>query len=98
MGGLGMETYITPHQNRRDVLISNSPAPAAPTKIDSRGLTRGGYRGYGESYDYTIPSGTIISGTNTVTINAISGSSGDAFLGPNFVSTLALVDCGHFLT
>lgn len=63
-----------------------SSAPAAPTKIDSRALTRGAYRGYGESYDYSIPAGTIVSGTNTITISAISGSSGDAFLSPNFVS------------
>ncbi|RPB16675.1 putative rhamnogalacturonate lyase A [Morchella conica CCBAS932] len=63
----------------------SSSTPAAPTKIDSRGLTRGAYRGYGESYDYTIPSGTIVSGTNTITINAVSGSSGDMFLSPNFI-------------
>ncbi|KAI1260620.1 polysaccharide lyase family 4 protein [Xylariaceae sp. FL1019] len=60
-------------------------APAAPTKIDSRGVTRGAYRGYGEVYEYTIPANTLVSGTNTVTINVISGSSGDEFLSPNVI-------------
>ena len=64
-------------------------APAAPTKIDSRGVTRGAYRGHGEIYDCTIPAGNLVSGTNTITINVISGSSGDDFLSPNVVSTLS---------
>lgn len=61
-------------------------APAAPTKIDSRGVTRGSYRGYGEVYDLIIPSGTLVSGSNTVTISVLSGSSGSTYLEPNFVS------------
>ncbi|KAI1425144.1 polysaccharide lyase family 4 protein [Xylaria sp. FL1777] len=60
-------------------------APAAPTKIDSRGVTRGAYRGYGEIYECSVPSGTLVSGTNTVTINVISGSSGDTYLSPNVI-------------
>jgi rhamnogalacturonan endolyase len=60
--------------------------PAAPTKIDSRGVTRGAYRGFGEVYDLTIPAGTLKSGANTITISAVSGSSGAGFLSPNFVS------------
>ncbi|KAJ2903795.1 hypothetical protein MKZ38_009361 [Zalerion maritima] len=58
---------------------------SAPTKIDSRGVTRGAYRGYGDVYDASIPSGYLVSGTNTITINVISGSSGDDFLSPNFI-------------
>ncbi|RAK71495.1 putative rhamnogalacturonase B [Aspergillus fijiensis CBS 313.89] len=60
-------------------------APAAPTNLDSRGVTRGAYRGLGEVYDVSIPSGTIVAGTNTITINVISGSSGDTYLSPNFI-------------
>jgi rhamnogalacturonan endolyase len=62
-------------------------APAAPTTIDSRGVTRGAYRGWGDVYDCSIPSGNLVSGTNTITINVISGSSGDDYLSPNVVST-----------
>lgn len=61
------------------------PAPAAPTNLNSRGVTRGAYRGNGEVYDITIPSGTLKTGSNTITINVISGSSGVTFLSPNFV-------------
>ncbi|RYP08665.1 hypothetical protein DL764_001793 [Monosporascus ibericus] len=60
-------------------------APSAPSKIDSRGVTRGAYRGHGEVYECTIPTGTLVAGENTVTINVISGSSGDTFLSPNVI-------------
>ncbi|KAG9253718.1 polysaccharide lyase family 4 protein [Emericellopsis atlantica] len=59
--------------------------PSAPTKIDSRGVTRGAYRGLGEVYDLTIPAGTLKSGANTITISAVSGSGGSGFLSPNFI-------------
>jgi rhamnogalacturonan endolyase len=57
----------------------------APVKIDSRGVTRGAYRGFGEVYDAVIPAGTLKAGTNTITIEVISGSSGADFLSPNFI-------------
>ncbi|KAJ5600780.1 hypothetical protein N7450_001847 [Penicillium hetheringtonii] len=60
-------------------------APSAPTNLNSRGVTRGAYRGYGEVYDVSIPSGTIVAGENTITISVISGSSGDTYLSPNFI-------------
>ncbi|KAL2866909.1 putative rhamnogalacturonase B [Aspergillus lucknowensis] len=59
--------------------------PSAPTNLNSRGVTRGAYRGLGEVYDVAIPSGTIVEGENTITISIISGSSGDTFLSPNVV-------------
>lgn len=64
----------------------SAAAPAAPTKIDSRGVTRGAYRGFGEVYDVAVPTGKLVSGSNIITISALSGSSGDTFLSPNFVS------------
>ncbi|KAF3064379.1 putative rhamnogalacturonase [Daldinia childiae] len=60
-------------------------APSSPTKIDSRGVTRGAYRGRGEVYDVSIPSGTLVAGDNTITITSLSGSSGTTFLNPNFI-------------
>ncbi|KAJ3480857.1 hypothetical protein NLI96_g8063 [Meripilus lineatus] len=62
-----------------------SSAPGAPTKVDSRGVTRGTWRGINQIYDFNIPSGTLVAGSNTITINVISGSSGDGFLSPNVV-------------
>ncbi|KZW01225.1 hypothetical protein EXIGLDRAFT_738563 [Exidia glandulosa HHB12029] len=64
-----------------------SSIPAVPTQPDSRGVTRGTWRGNNIRYTYSIPSGTLTTGStvNVLTINAVSGSSGDAFLSPNFV-------------
>lgn len=59
--------------------------PAAPTKIDSRGLTRGAYRGYGEVYTFSIPSSALVAGVNTIQISCASGSTGTDFLNPNFI-------------
>ncbi|KAK4187065.1 Rhamnogalacturonase B, N-terminal-domain-containing protein [Podospora australis] len=63
----------------------SGPAPSAPAKIDSRGVTRGAYRGHGEVYTVNIPSGRLVAGSNTITISSISGSSGTTFLSPNFI-------------
>ncbi|KAI0811835.1 polysaccharide lyase family 4 protein [Xylaria sp. FL0064] len=71
----------------------SGPSPAAPTKIDSRGVTRGAYRGYGEVYDVNIPSGTLVAGSNTITISSISGSSSGGFLNPNII-----LDCVELFT
>ncbi|EKD18687.1 uncharacterized protein L3040_002114 [Drepanopeziza brunnea f. sp. 'multigermtubi'] len=60
-------------------------APGAPVAIDSRGFTRGTYRGRGEIYDFPIDSDGLIAGENTITISVISGSSGATFLAPNFI-------------
>ncbi|KAK0188158.1 polysaccharide lyase family 4 protein [Armillaria mellea] len=62
-----------------------SSAPSAPTAVNSRGVTRGTWRGLNQVYDYTIPDGTLTASTNTITITIISGSSGDDFLSPNVV-------------
>ncbi|KAK6534029.1 hypothetical protein TWF281_005369 [Arthrobotrys megalospora] len=59
--------------------------PAAPVKIDSRGVTRGAYRGYGEQYTWTIPASAFVSGSNTLTIGVASGSDGTDYLSPNFI-------------
>ena len=68
------------------VVNSYSPAtPGAPTKIDSRGLTRGAYRGFGEVYNYAIPANTLVKGSNKIVISCVSGSSGDGFLSPNVI-------------
>jgi hypothetical protein len=40
--------------------------PSAPANLDSRGATRGAYRGFGEVYDVGLPGGSIVAGTNTV--------------------------------
>lgn len=46
-------------------------APSAPSNLDSRGVTRGAYRGLGEVYDVNVPSGVIVEGSNTVCHSSI---------------------------
>ncbi|KAL4736124.1 galactose mutarotase-like domain-containing protein [Aspergillus similis] len=60
-------------------------APEAPTKIDSRGVTRDAYRGYGEVYTCEFEVASLVAGQNSVYIGVVSGSSGDEYLSPNFI-------------
>lgn len=65
----------------------SGPSPAAPSQPDSRGVTRGTWRGNNILYTVNIPDGVLHTGStvNTITIDVISGSSGDTYLSPNFV-------------
>ncbi|KAL4945690.1 hypothetical protein BDV06DRAFT_230156 [Aspergillus oleicola] len=64
---------------------SEGDAPDAPTDIDSRGVTRGAYRGYGEVYTFDFDAGALVDGDNSVYISVVSGSSGSEFLSPNVI-------------
>ncbi|KAI1642378.1 polysaccharide lyase family 4 protein [Daldinia loculata] len=58
--------------------------PGAPKLIDSRGVTRGAYRGYGEVYTWTVPASALKTGQNTLTLGVYG--SGDAdFLSANYI-------------
>jgi rhamnogalacturonan endolyase len=62
-----------------------SSNPAAPSYAKTRSLTVGTYRGFNTTYTYTVPAGTLVSGTaNTITIFPISGSTGTGFLSPGY--------------
>jgi rhamnogalacturonan endolyase len=63
-----------------------SPSSASPpsTNLNSRSLTRGSWRGANQLYTFSIPASALRTGTNTVSVSVISGSSGDGFLSPSF--------------
>ncbi|KAI0029140.1 polysaccharide lyase family 4 protein [Vararia minispora EC-137] len=65
----------------------SGPVPPAPNEPNSRGVTRGTWRGNNQEYIVNIPSGVLFTGStvNVITINVASGSSGSGFLSPNFV-------------
>jgi rhamnogalacturonan endolyase len=71
-----------------------SPASAspAPVNLNSRGVTRGTWRGVNQTYTFTVPAGALKTGTNTLSISVLSGSSGDTFLSPNFIFDAIAVD------
>ena len=58
----------------------SSGTPAVPNQPNSRGVTRGTWRGNNIEYTYAIPSGTLVAGSNTLTISVASGSSGSDYL------------------
>lgn len=60
-----------------------SAVPTAPAK-GSRNMTVGTYRGVNRLYSYAIPASALVAGTNTLTINVVSGTSGTAYLSPGF--------------
>jgi rhamnogalacturonan endolyase len=61
-----------------------SSAPAASTQPDSRSMTIGTYRGNNTTFTYAVPASAFVAGTNTLTIDVASGSSGTTFLSPGF--------------
>ena len=44
----------------------------------------GTYRGVNRLYSYDIPSSALVAGTNTLTVNVVSGTSGTGFLSPGW--------------
>ncbi|KAF2122537.1 Rhamnogalacturonase B, N-terminal-domain-containing protein [Lophiotrema nucula] len=58
--------------------------PGAPKLIDSRGVTRGAYRGYGEVYTWTVPASAFKTGANTLTLG-VSGSGDATWLSANYI-------------
>lgn len=62
-----------------------SGIPAASRDLNSRGITRGTYRGDNQVYTYNIPTSALRAGVNTIDLPVVSGSSGSGFLSPNVV-------------
>lgn len=58
-----------------------SAIPTAPAK-GSRNLTVGTYRGVNRLYSFDIPASALVAGSNTVTINIVSGTAGSSYLSP----------------
>jgi rhamnogalacturonan endolyase len=67
----------------------NAPAPSPSSQPSSRSLTIGTYRGNNALYTYNIPASAFVAGTNTMTINIISGSGNLS----NWLSPAVSYDC-----
>ncbi len=68
-----------------------APRPRRPD-LNSRIVTRGTWRGLNQTYTFAIPASALHTGTNSLTISVISGSSGTGFLSPNFVFDALALD------
>jgi rhamnogalacturonan endolyase len=62
----------------------SSAGPSASSQPSSRSLTIGTYRGNNALFTYAVPASAFVSGTNTMVIHVISGSSGTGFLSPGY--------------
>ncbi|MFM9611234.1 rhamnogalacturonan lyase B N-terminal domain-containing protein [Streptomyces niveiscabiei] len=58
-----------------------SAVPVAPSQPSTRSLTTGSYRGNNHTFTYTVPA-TALGADNVLTLNIVSGSSGEKFLSP----------------
>ncbi|WP_246875694.1 polysaccharide lyase family protein, partial [Pantoea ananatis] len=63
----------------------NADVPHASIQPQSRGITRGTYRGNNTFYDIIIPGSALHSGLNTLGISVTSGQKGEGYLSPAFV-------------
>jgi rhamnogalacturonan endolyase len=62
----------------------NSANPSPSSQPSSRSLTIGTYRGNNALFTFNVPASAFVTGTNTLVIRTISGSSGTGFLSPGF--------------
>jgi rhamnogalacturonan endolyase len=82
-----------------------SSIPAASIDLNSRGITRGTYRGPNQLYTYNIPTSALHAGVNTIDLPVVSGTPGSGFLSPNvvydaidLVPTASLTNAPHVQT
>ena len=74
-----MHRYVPSRSKHRSLF-----ADMTQKLIDSRGVTRGAYRGYGEVYTWDVPASAFKEGSNTVTVG-VSGSGDAAWLSANYI-------------
>ena len=79
----GGRPQITVNAGTSTAWTSAIPSPSA--QPDSRGITKGSWRGNNTTFAYNIPTGKLVAGTNTVDLPVVSGSSGTTYLSPAVV-------------
>jgi len=85
LGFEGARPKITVNSGQSYAWTSGNPT--ASRDLNSRGITRGTWRGDNQMYTFSIPSSAFRAGTNTIDMGMISGSyvSGSTWLSPNVV-------------
>ncbi|KAK6206264.1 rhamnogalacturonase B [Colletotrichum tabaci] len=83
---LRVGTTLSFKTGRPNVKINNwqGSDPGAPRLIDSRGVTRGAYRGFGEVYTWNVPATALKQGSNTLTIGVFGTGDAD-YLSANYI-------------
>ena len=85
LGFEGARPKITVNSSQSYAWTSGNPT--ASRDLNSRGITRGTWRGDNQLYTFSIPSTAFRAGTNTIDMGMISGSyvTGQTWLSPNAV-------------
>lgn len=55
-----------------------------PKDMNSRGITRGGYRGHGDVFDFQIPAGALHAGKHTLDLG-VTGNGDEMYLSANYI-------------
>lgn len=88
----GGRPVVTVNPGTPQAFTSPIPPASNTTQPNSRGVTRGTWRGNNTEYVFAVPATAFIAGTNTLTISSVSGSAGAGFLSPNFVYDAVQLD------
>ena len=87
LGFEGGRNRVTVNNGNTGVTSYTSAIPTATRDLNSRGITRGTWRGDNQLYTYSIPTTALKAGLNWVDIGVVSGSyvAGQTWLSPNVV-------------
>ncbi|MGC4030961.1 MAG: rhamnogalacturonan lyase B N-terminal domain-containing protein [Tepidisphaeraceae bacterium] len=85
LGFEGGRNRVTVNSGNTGVTAWTSSIPTASQDLNSRGITRGTYRGTNQLYTYSIPTTALKAGLNWIDLPVVSGSyvAGQTWLSPN---------------
>jgi len=88
----GGRPVVTVNPGRPQAWTVPTPPSTRGAQPESRGVTRGTYRGNNMEFTVNIPAHAFVAGENTITISVASGEGGTGFLSPSFVYDAVQLD------
>ena len=88
----GGRPVVTVNPGRPQAWTGPTPPSTRGAQPESRGVTRGTYRGNNMEFTVNIPAHAFVAGENTITISVASGEGGTGFLSPSFVYDAVQLD------
>jgi len=88
----GGRPVVTVNPGTPQAWTGPTPPSTRRAQPESRGVTRGTYRGNNMEFTVNIPAHAFVAGENTITISVASGEGGMGFLSPSFVYDAVQLD------
>ena len=88
----GGRPVVTVNPGTPQAWTGPTPPSTRGAQPESRGVTRGTYRGNNMEFTVNIPAHAFVAGENTITISVASGEGGTGFLSPSFVYDAVQLD------